>query len=117
MIRSQLSNRESSSIAEALTRARPGGTSSRADEWRTPPVRSDPKLETNDLVMAMPRPTTYLPVRNRKGTSARRRGSRERRIDAGEDAQDLESPVGRPTARTLAQKFSPLKLISKGTRS
>lgn len=66
-------------IAEAVTKARPGGTSSRADEWRTPPVRSDPKLGANDLMMAKPRPTACLGVRDRTGTSAQQRGSCEGR--------------------------------------
>lgn len=70
---------DSNSIAEAVTKARPGGTSSRADEWRTQSVRSDPKLGANDLVMARPRPTACLPVRNRTGTSARERESCEGR--------------------------------------
>lgn len=70
---------DSISIAEAVTKARPGGTSSRADEWRTPPVRSDSKTGTNELMMARPRPTACLPVRNRKGASAQQRGSYEGR--------------------------------------
>lgn len=66
---------DSISIAEAVTKARPGGTSSRADNWRTPPVRFDPEPGTCSLVMARPRTTACLPVRNRSGTSTRQRGS------------------------------------------
>lgn len=66
---------DSNSIAEAATKARPGRTSSRADEWRTPPVRSDAEPGTYGLVMARPRTTACLPVRNRTGTSTRQRGS------------------------------------------
>lgn len=70
---------DSISIAVAVTKARPGGASSRADEWRNPRVRSDPKLGVNDLVMARPRPTACLTVCNRTVTLARERGSCEGR--------------------------------------
>lgn len=73
---------DSISIAEAVTKARPGRTSPRADEWRIPPVRFDPKFPahgTNDPYDGKPLSHSLSALHDLTGTVARREGSCERR--------------------------------------
>lgn len=82
---------DSNSIAEAVTKARPGGTSSRADEWRTRSVRSDPKLGANDPCdgkasshSLSASPQSHRDLSSREGI-VRRRGMSDADVD-GENA-------------------------------